>query len=769
MPNFDLPSVSRYLSRCGRGMRQCLARVARRLLARYAGRLSAMPPALRRWAAAAALAAAVMVAAPDQATAAEKPNVVVILADDMGWTDAQAFGSDYYRTENLDQLRGQSTLLEQFLACPNCAPTRARLLSGMYETRTDVYAVGNPNRGDDQYRQLDGVNQDYLDTSVVTLAESLSAAGYATGSFGKWHLASDDGGADPTGQGFDVNIGGSSSGGSAGAVESHFADATGHYQDLGGTNLPNLTAEQGDYLADRVTDEAIDWMGSQTQPFFSYISHYAVHWPVEAKQSDIDEYDGVPKGTNHDNQTYAAMISNLDENVGRVIDYLETTDDPDNPGQKLINNTVVWFLSDNGGVTVTPAETEQVTSNAPLRAGKGTHYEGGVRVPSMVRWDGHVVAGGSSDVRTSMLDVYPTILDIAGAAAPAGQAQDGQSVLGLLDGSATDLPGDTHYMHYPAYVTKTKSGSEMRITPSSWIWQGDWKLIYTYETQSYELFNLATDPYETTNLADDNPGLVNDLRTDLNAWLVDTDADLPTYKGTSQEVPLPVEVTTPETGLIYEAVGPIAVGNGEVTVVGAGNVNNDALDGLRTLMITYDVRLTDTFGDPGDAWLALGMGFDGAPGGGAEATDVVGFNSSEESDAAALLRTLDTIDPSTRDHKLWIGGNSDSTDDVTFSDVLLDGVTGAVRITVDLSEAGILAGETAEILFEVDEDGDGIFDVSSLGTLTWTDDVNYMWLGSRGGGAHEVTNLRIVATPEPGTAVLLVFGGAGVWLRRRRV
>jgi arylsulfatase A-like enzyme len=767
MPNVDFNRLARLLRRCGNAMRERIAQTATRLLERCAAKLDAIPKALRCWAAAAAVAAAVLIAAGD-ASAQGQPNVVVILADDMGWSDANTFGSDYYQTENLDALRNQSALLEQFLACPNCAPARARLLAGMYEGRTKMYAVGNPNRGEDQYRQLDGVNQDHLDTAVVTVAESLQTAGYATGHFGKWHLSSASGGADPTGQGFDVNIGGSSGGGGAGAVESHFADASGNYQDLSGTDLPNLTGDPGDYLADRVTDEALAWMSTQSQPFFSYISHYAVHWPIEAKQSDIDEYDGVPPGTNHDNQTYAAMISNLDENVGRVIDYLETTDDPDNPGQKLIDDTVVWFMSDNGGVTTSPAVSGTVTSNAPLRDGKGSHYEGGMRVPSMVRWDGHVVAGGSSDVRATMLDVYPTILEMTGTAAPGGQAQDGMSVLGLLDGSQSELPRDTHYMHYPAYITRNQSGSEMRITPSSWIWRDDWKLIYTYETQSYALYDLASDPGETTNLADDNPDLVNDMREDLNAWLIDTDADLPTYKGTSQEVPLPIEFSAPDPGLIYEAPGPINLGNGEVTVVGAGDVNNDDLGDLRTLVITYNVRLTETFGDPGDAWLALGMGFDGAPGTGAQSTDVVGFNSSEESDAAALLRTLDSGDPSGKEHKLWIGGNTDPTDDVVFPDVVLDGVTGGVRITIDLSEPGILPGELADMLYEVDEDGDGIFDTSASATLTWTDGTNYMWLGSRGGGAHEVTNLRIVATPEPASLVLLVLGGGAMAIRRRR-
>jgi hypothetical protein len=330
---------------------------------------------------------------------------------------------------------------------------------------------------------------------------------------------------------------------------------------------------------------------------------------------------------------------------------------------------------------------------------------------------------------------------------------------GVGDATIAKIDGE-----YWLYCDREGNGETYRITA--------WKADSLYD--QFEFVDVAiapreseTDDYDNHRIQDGDIGYVSKL----GQWVMfanvrDIDGDPGPGSTRFAGVFYAKEANT-DPGVIYESAAPITVPAGEaVAVTGLGNLNNDDLGENRTLIVEFDVELTSVSGTD-VTWFALGVGFDGEPGSGAEASDVVGSNSGEESDAALMLRTLDPDDPETKDHRIWINGDAND-DEINFGDVIADGVVGSVRITMDLSAAGIAAGELADLLAEIDEDGDGIYDVSASGTFAWTDADNYVWLGSRNGSSHTVSNLRIVATPEPASLVLLVLGGAGGLLRRRR-
>ena len=436
---------------------------------------------------------------------ADKPNVVVILADDLGYTDLGCHGSRYYETPNIDRLAEQGVRFTDGYTCgPNCQPTRAALMSGQYGPRTGVYTVGSINRFSWKARGWKPVeNATQLRPDIVTVAEAMKAAGYATGMFGKWHLGED---ADhhPLAQGFDEAIV---------TMGKHYKFAT----------FPKTPYDNKTYLADFLTEKAVDYIDRHhDKPFFLYLSHFGVHSPYQAKDNLIAKFKPKAGVGGHNDPTYAAMIASVDESVGRVVKALDT--------HGLGENTLVIFTSDNGGVGGYQREGikgRDVTDNAPLRGGKGMLYEGGIRVPYIFRWTGTTAPGTNSAEPITSVDLYPTLVDLAGGKLPSGQAVDGVSYLPLLKpGGQKSLTREAIYWHFPGYLGSQQN--TWRATPVGVIRAGDWKLHEFFEDGHVELYNLRTDIGERTDLATENPEKVAELKGKLIAWRNAVGAKLPT-------------------------------------------------------------------------------------------------------------------------------------------------------------------------------------------------------------------------------------------------
>ncbi|WP_440877026.1 sulfatase [Thalassotalea sp. PLHSN55] len=429
-----------------------------------------------------------------------QPNIIMIVIDDLGWSDVgYNQTTQLFETPNIDKLAQQSLRFDNaYAGAANCAPSRAVLMSGQYGPRHGVYTVSPSARGNEKNRKLIPiVNQRGLKTNVITLAESLKAAGYATGTFGKWHL-----GADPDEQGFDVNVAGSHQG------------MTFHY--FSPYNLPNIEdGPTGEYLTNRLTSEAIDWMqSSKDTPFFAYIPYYTVHTPLQAAVDKVEKYHN--KGIKDKKEaTYAAMVELMDENVGRILTMLAA--------ENLAENTLVIFTSDNGGYRMSSFPT-------PLRAGKGSYYDGGLKVPLLVRLPGKIQPGLDATPVINA-DFYPTLLSFADAKQPA-QVLDGIDLSPLLLGQESIDTRDL-FWHFPVYLqahhAATDQGQDpiFRTRPGSAIRSGDWKLIQYFENNEYELYNLKSDISEQVNLANQLPAKVNELKAKLHAWQQQIGADIP--------------------------------------------------------------------------------------------------------------------------------------------------------------------------------------------------------------------------------------------------
>src|SRR5262249_36763564 len=389
------------------------------------------------------------------APGAPRPNVVFILADDLGWTDLGCQGSKYYETPNIDRLAAQGLRFTSGYTCgPNCQPTRAALMSGQYGPRTGVYTVGGIERSTWQSRPLRPVdNVQQLPLDRVTLAQPLQAAGYGTGYFGKWHLGQ-QGQYHPARRGFDEAIT---------SMGQHFDFAT----------QPKVDYPPGTYLADFLTDKAVDFIRRHKDgSFFLALTHFAVHVPHQAKGDLTAPFPPRPPAGAHHDPTYAAMIASIDESVGRVLAVLDEL--------KLAEKTLVIFTSDNGGVGGYVREglkqAGDITDNAPLRGGKGMLYEGGIRGPYLFRWPGTGAAGATGGQPINSVDLYPALLELAGAAPPAGQPLDGVSYVRLLTGGGQGaLDRDAVYWHFPGYLGA--GPGQWRTTPAGAVRRGDWKLI----------------------------------------------------------------------------------------------------------------------------------------------------------------------------------------------------------------------------------------------------------------------------------------------------
>ena len=448
---------------------------------------------------------AAIAGASGAAEPARKPNVVFILADDLGYTDVGCFGSKYYETPNIDRLAAQGIRFTDGYSCgPNCQPTRAALMSGQYGPRTGVYTVGSIERFAWRTRPLRPVdNVVTLPAGVVTLAQALKSAGYATGLFGKWHLG-EKGDDHPSRRGFDEAIV---------TMGKHFDFVTN----------PGVDYPAGTYLADFLTDRAVDFIGRHKDaPFYLSLHHFGVHSPHEAKPELVAKFKGkAPAGGHHD-PTYAAMIASVDESVGRVVKALEDAG--------LAENTLVIFASDNGGVGGYAREgigkAGGITDNAPLRGGKGMLYEGGIRVPYVFRWAGKIPAGTTSAEPINSVDLYPTLLELAGGQAPSGATLDGVSYLGLLTGGGKGtLDREALYWHFPGYLGA--GPGRWRTTPAGAIRAGDWKLVEFFETGKVELYHLSEDPGEKSDLASAEPARTKELHDKLVAWRQRVHAPLP--------------------------------------------------------------------------------------------------------------------------------------------------------------------------------------------------------------------------------------------------
>jgi arylsulfatase A-like enzyme len=430
------------------------------------------------------------------------PNIVFILADDLGYTDVACYGSKYYQTPNIDRLARQGMMLRNFHQCQNCTPTRAALMSGQYSPRTGVYTVGSIDRFNWRSRPLRPVdNQENLPLDRAIIARQLKLAGYATGMFGKWHIG--QGGAYHPGQrGFDEAIV---------SMGAHFDFVT----------SPKVDYPKGQYYADFLTERAVDFIRRhQSHPFFLYLPHFAVHAPHDAKPELVDKFRPKPAVGGHNNPTYAAMIYSVDESVGRVMQVLEDLN--------LAENTVLIFSSDNGGVGGYLREgipdANDITDNTPLRSGKGSLYEGGTRDPFIIRWPGVTRPGASCDVPAIHVDLYPTFLELAGAPAPS-HALDGESLVKVFRHPEAQLKPDAIFQHFPGYLGSGKNS--WRTTPVSLIHCGDWKLMEFLEDGRLELYNLRKDLGEQKNLAQEMPEKTKELYRRLDAWRKEIGAPMP--------------------------------------------------------------------------------------------------------------------------------------------------------------------------------------------------------------------------------------------------
>ena len=433
-----------------------------------------------------------------------KPNIVFILADDLGYTDVACFGSKYYETPHIDRMAAQGMKFTSAYACPNCQPSRAALMSGQYGPRTGVYTVGNIDRFNWQSRPLRPVdNVQQLPLDKIIIAQTLKQAGYATGMFGKWHLG-EDAAHHPSQRGFDEAIV---------SMGVHFNFVTN----------PKVTYPKGTYLGDFLTDKAVDFIRRHKDgPFFLYLPHFEVHSPLQAKPSWIEHFKPKAAVGGHHDPVYAGMIASVDESVGRIMALLDEL--------KLSENTLVIFGSDNGGVGGYEREGIQggsITDNVPLRGGKGMLYEGGIRVPYIFRWPGKIAPGAVCDEPIHNVDLYPTLLKLAGAQPPANYPLDGTSYFNLLTSAGPmEQPRRPLFQHFPGYLGA--GGKTWRTTPAGAIRAGDWKLLEFFEDGRLELYNLKDDIGEKHNLAAAQPDKVKELHAQLLAWRKDLNAAMPT-------------------------------------------------------------------------------------------------------------------------------------------------------------------------------------------------------------------------------------------------
>ena len=432
-----------------------------------------------------------------------RPNVVYINVDDLGWKDLGMMDDGYFETPHIDQFSKQAMMFtNSYASASNCAPSRACLMTGQYSPRHGIYTVSPSARGKASTRKLIPVkNADSLQSSVETLADMFKMAGYTTGTFGKWHL-----GNDPLQQGFDVNVAGSLRGNPG---------KDGYFSPYNVSNIEN--GPKGEHLTDRLTSEAIQFLRKNKDgPFFLYLPFYSVHTPIMAKEKLIEKYQAKTENPLEIDPTYAAMVETMDTNVGRLLNELDALG--------LTKNTIVVFTSDNGGI-------RSIAPQNPLRAGKGSYYEGGTRVPCIIRWPGIIEPGTHSDQPIINIDFFPTFKEILNIKLK-DSVLDGQSILPILIGDS--IQSRPIFWHFPIYlqsydeVKDDGRDSLFRTRPGSTILFEGWKLHWYYEDQGIELYYLPEDPGEQNNIAEKKPKKVEEMLEKLRAWQTKVHAPVPT-------------------------------------------------------------------------------------------------------------------------------------------------------------------------------------------------------------------------------------------------
>jgi arylsulfatase A-like enzyme len=440
-----------------------------------------------------------------------RPNFVFILGDDVGWADLGCYGNRYHETPNLDRLsREGMRFTDAYASASQCAPTRACLLTGREVGRHRVWAVDRL-RGLEKFRKVTPPpNNTELPLGETTMAQVLRSSGYATGMFGKWHLGT-NGNYHPSRRGFDEAI-----------VTS--TDPGRHFDFI---TIPRIDVSPEEYLADFLTDRAVSFIDAhRKEPFFLYLPHFVVHGPLQAKKALLDKYNRKPRVGRFATPVYAAMMESLDESVGRIMKRLTDLD--------LADDTVLLFYSDNGAVGGYVREGLDMgrspTDNYPLRGGKGMLYEGGIRVPLIVRWPKAIAPGSVCNVPVTSTDFFPTFVELAAARQPRN-ALDGVSLAPLLRSSGNAIPTrEAICWHYPGYLQAEVEKGTWRIEPSGAIRSGRYKLIERFADGRLELFDLEADPGETRDLAPQNPEQARRLRAVLARWRQSTNAPMPVPK-----------------------------------------------------------------------------------------------------------------------------------------------------------------------------------------------------------------------------------------------
>lgn len=509
---------------------------------------------------------------PASASSTQSPNIIFFLADDLGWSDvgvdATTLGhaSDFYQTPNIERLaaRGMS-FNNAYASAPNCAPTRAAILTGQYPVRATnrVFSVGGLNLKNEKTLLVSNIgdSRKILFGDAFTLPEMLKTKGYITGHIGKYHVGKLKGDSAPINQGFDYVVGQLH-----GGPRNYFSNGeefvegidtslnryAGDYTPAQSLALSNSDVLNGQrkHLTDAITDAAIDFMrqtqASTASPFFLHIGHRATHSPaISSGRPDlVAKYDSLPDGSRHSNSDYAALVEGLDQSLGQILDFLETTDDFRNPGHKLIENTMIIFYSDNE-----PAEFQyhrklkrkiRVTSTDPLSEGKASFREGGIRVPLIIALKGLTEEGSINETPVTSVDFYRTLaelanIDLESVVPPDYPKIDGESLVDILSDRNNSLTRQSLYWHLPGYIRGNGH------PPVSIIRTADYKLVYSYETEVYQLYDVVNDLGETTDLID-NPEfqpVAAKMSQQLRRFLADNKAALPAYRATGNKVSHP--------------------------------------------------------------------------------------------------------------------------------------------------------------------------------------------------------------------------------------
>ena len=436
----------------------------------------------------------------------EKPNIILIVADDLGWSDLSFMGSKYYETPNIDRLsKSGMTFYNGYASSANCAPSRASMLTGKYHPFHGIYTVRNSDRGNEKTRKIIPIKtKTKLELEYFILPEMLKAEGYSTGHFGKWHMGPK--GYYPKQMGFDVNIGGNHHGGPGSYFPPYLK-----------VDIENENDKE--YLTDRMGDEVVKFIDfNKEETFFAYVPFYSVHTPIQSKKLIQEKYSNKIGDENHNRADYAGMIQSLDENIGKILNKIEQSG--------LSKKTLIIFTSDNGGI-------KSISNQFPLRAGKGSYYEGGIKVPLIFSWKGKIKENSESFERVSNIDFFPTIKNILGYEND-NLNLDGLDLNPIFEGN--EIEERALFFHFPIYLepynVHKDDGTDplFRTRPGSVLIKNNWKLHHYFEDNKIELYDIEEDVSESKNLSEINKEKTKELFDDLEKWRKENNAPIPSMK-----------------------------------------------------------------------------------------------------------------------------------------------------------------------------------------------------------------------------------------------